>query len=275
MEELQEIICPVCATAVTDEIAACPRCETPHHPDCWEYAGGCAIFGCDSRGWLPAKPEEVQELQKQLNGWNWSFRYHWASYVIMTTSLMTSFASGGINGVLQRTSRGIFSRSQLASTATHFSWNQCLHELYLHGWGIFSTSSFLIPSVYYQYRLERKTDHSLSVPHDKVQDVSDRLTMPRTAQVIKYIYTALRIFSSVTLISSMLLFVPFILGAPLPPVFGKGLGVLFFFLFIVRAMLLPRCSKAQWKHDFNTSPRCRIECWHLSKGRMNRRKIVA
>ena len=41
-----EAICPVCGQAVDANPRVCQRCETPHHADCWEYTGGCAIFGC-------------------------------------------------------------------------------------------------------------------------------------------------------------------------------------------------------------------------------------
>jgi hypothetical protein len=46
---LQEIgVCPVCACSLDDgsELHRCNICLTPHHKDCYEYAGGCAIFGC-------------------------------------------------------------------------------------------------------------------------------------------------------------------------------------------------------------------------------------
>ena len=44
----EHISCPVCACAMTDneELHVCETCDTPHHKDCWEYTGGCAIFGC-------------------------------------------------------------------------------------------------------------------------------------------------------------------------------------------------------------------------------------
>jgi hypothetical protein len=38
--------CPVCAMAIADRQVLCRRCRTPHHPDCWEYAGGCSMFAC-------------------------------------------------------------------------------------------------------------------------------------------------------------------------------------------------------------------------------------
>jgi hypothetical protein len=40
--------CPVCAAPVTDDPIRCARCGVLHHPDCWIYARGCAIFGCRS-----------------------------------------------------------------------------------------------------------------------------------------------------------------------------------------------------------------------------------
>jgi hypothetical protein len=38
--------CPVCGQAVSLSLWTCSRCRTPHHKDCAEYFGGCAIFGC-------------------------------------------------------------------------------------------------------------------------------------------------------------------------------------------------------------------------------------
>lgn len=39
--------CLICAQAIHDATQmACTTCETPHHKDCWEYNGRCALFGC-------------------------------------------------------------------------------------------------------------------------------------------------------------------------------------------------------------------------------------
>jgi hypothetical protein len=53
-----EVRCAVCsqslesagraAAAAGAAARICPRCEAPHHADCWDYNGGCAIFGCGS-----------------------------------------------------------------------------------------------------------------------------------------------------------------------------------------------------------------------------------
>jgi hypothetical protein len=50
--------CPVCGQAVQDQGWSCERCSTPHHDDCVQYFGGCAIFGC--RDGLPPQPLEVK-----------------------------------------------------------------------------------------------------------------------------------------------------------------------------------------------------------------------
>jgi hypothetical protein len=38
--------CPVCRSKILEGGTNCPSCETPHHKECWEYNGKCAIFAC-------------------------------------------------------------------------------------------------------------------------------------------------------------------------------------------------------------------------------------
>jgi hypothetical protein len=45
-----ESLCAVCRHPVYPErLIECHRCETSHHADCWEYNGGCAVYGCRPR----------------------------------------------------------------------------------------------------------------------------------------------------------------------------------------------------------------------------------
>jgi hypothetical protein len=54
--------CPFCQHMVKVKAAsvACPVCHTPHHRDCWEENGGCAVYACPGSGELrreePAPP---------------------------------------------------------------------------------------------------------------------------------------------------------------------------------------------------------------------------
>jgi len=41
--------CPVCGTRMEDLAVRCEACRTPHHQECWEYAGKCSTFGCAGR----------------------------------------------------------------------------------------------------------------------------------------------------------------------------------------------------------------------------------
>lgn len=56
--------CRICGEEMQHEIVVCRRCQTPHHRDCWEYAGGCATYGCREtvylvpRRALPSKASE-------------------------------------------------------------------------------------------------------------------------------------------------------------------------------------------------------------------------
>jgi hypothetical protein len=40
-------ICPVCATPLSEPAWRCDRCRVPHHRECRDYIGRCAIYGCE------------------------------------------------------------------------------------------------------------------------------------------------------------------------------------------------------------------------------------
>lgn len=43
------IICKICGGKVGNEVACCARCFTPHHFDCWSFAGQCSIYACGGK----------------------------------------------------------------------------------------------------------------------------------------------------------------------------------------------------------------------------------
>ena len=70
--------CPVCSTPVGDEARECGLCFTPHHKDCWEYLGGCAVFACrksfDHKELL--NEEEMQKFKADTERWiKWHICY--------------------------------------------------------------------------------------------------------------------------------------------------------------------------------------------------------
>lgn len=41
--------CPVCSTPIGSSRSVCDSCQTPHHPECWEYNEGCAVYACSCK----------------------------------------------------------------------------------------------------------------------------------------------------------------------------------------------------------------------------------
>jgi hypothetical protein len=39
-------VCPVCASALEEDVVRCPACRTSHRRECWRYIGRCAVYGC-------------------------------------------------------------------------------------------------------------------------------------------------------------------------------------------------------------------------------------
>lgn len=54
--------CPVCGEVPrAGDTLACATCLAPHHPECWEFAQGCSLFGCGGQGTIPY-PGDALEL---------------------------------------------------------------------------------------------------------------------------------------------------------------------------------------------------------------------
>lgn len=52
--------CKVCLESIDEgPVIICSSCMTPHHRECWEYAGGCSIFGCGGKRGEHASPSRV------------------------------------------------------------------------------------------------------------------------------------------------------------------------------------------------------------------------
>lgn len=104
--------CPVCAGEIDErQRVVCPRCETPHHLDCYSYNQGCAIFGCDpSRAPTPLakKGTPLSPLAEfRLPQASLTVRLALFGTVVMTTSLGIFFAHGAATVAERPVSRGL------------------------------------------------------------------------------------------------------------------------------------------------------------------------
>lgn len=52
--------CPVCGDGLDAAVVRCDACSTPHHQECWDFAGQCAVYACTGTG--PAAAPEPAEL---------------------------------------------------------------------------------------------------------------------------------------------------------------------------------------------------------------------
>ncbi len=60
-------MCAICQTSITAGEASinCPSCGQPHHRECWDEIGGCAIYGCESA----PKTEKEAPQGPALSAW--------------------------------------------------------------------------------------------------------------------------------------------------------------------------------------------------------------
>jgi hypothetical protein len=57
---VEETECSVCGDPLQEKIVFCTKCKTPHHLDCWQYFGSCAVYGCGQKKYNLARPREQQ-----------------------------------------------------------------------------------------------------------------------------------------------------------------------------------------------------------------------
>jgi hypothetical protein len=43
---VDHVHCQICGEEIMTDMVFCRQCRTPHHRECWEYFGRCAVFAC-------------------------------------------------------------------------------------------------------------------------------------------------------------------------------------------------------------------------------------
>jgi hypothetical protein len=56
IDTLSDVMCSICGHDITTDMVYCKRCKTPHHGECWDYTGGCSVFGCQESQCLRPQP---------------------------------------------------------------------------------------------------------------------------------------------------------------------------------------------------------------------------
>lgn len=60
-------LCAVCQAPLQagEDIVTCPDCEAPYHRECWDYNGGCGLYGCDQA----PETELLQDVEIPVSYW--------------------------------------------------------------------------------------------------------------------------------------------------------------------------------------------------------------
>ena len=56
--------CLICGTDLEVPVFDCPACATPHHSACWQWTGGCAVYGCARRPRTVHERRRDEELER-------------------------------------------------------------------------------------------------------------------------------------------------------------------------------------------------------------------
>src|SRR5688572_17632460 len=78
--------CPVCGSEAGNQPWLCTRCQTPHHDDCAQYFGGCAIYGC--RDSAPPSRIERALWPRALSRIQWLQRIRSVQSLVLTTCVL-------------------------------------------------------------------------------------------------------------------------------------------------------------------------------------------
>lgn len=183
-----EVVCPVCAAALLqgEAVQRCPRCDTPAHRDCWEYVGGCAIFGCTAESAVArVTPGAVEEASLGsrldlgataglLSTYAWTLRLHW-------------WAFAGFNlGLASLVPFGLM--APLGQLLAFFSF------LMVVG-GVVAYLFLTVPLFLLTSLLEMRLSLSLKVPKKGIRGVLDRVEFaPAESQAKRLVDLAPRIY---------------------------------------------------------------------------------
>ena len=159
-------LCPVCGTSIESNPFYCARCETPHHQDCWEYLGGCAVFGCEPGSErLPATQQEWSLLERSAQRALWFYRAYVFSLLGIGVGAAYSFVHGLLPSFFDFGSAGIF--TLVFNILPSLFLLICLMTFLLS----------LLPAIFVRLGLSRSLAGTLSPPQKGRADIIERMEL--------------------------------------------------------------------------------------------------
>ena len=187
--------CPVCGDEITEDFTTCPRCEVPHHRDCWEFSRGCAVYGCKKS---PKKKEPdlgFEELSTRLDRWFCLERLKWWIELAFWSVLSLSFGCFRVYHDIRDLS-GFFLKLAL---------------LALIGYALLWTVVN-----FFRCRLEKSLGTPVAAPPNRAKKVIEivsksksRPILEQAAEVFPFLYLLLATIALFTSQSSPRMFTPF------------------------------------------------------------------
>ena len=250
----ENVRCPVCATNVDFDAVVCPRCSSPHHRECWEYVGGCAIFGCDEQRWRPMSPvataADIDAVCARTEDWLTLFRYHWTTFVIVGIGIVTTLTSHAANALFYAIFPPTTAMLRGMAMVTTYS------EIFFFttaAVGLLAYFALAVPAYLRQRSLEKVMGQALPQPSRSPDAVAERLELPAFGSGVLYMY---KILGAILTGITGLAFATIVLST----LSGNTIGVFSFLLLLfLRVVLIP------W---FHMATRSRVELLVSAQNRM-------
>ena len=150
------------------------RWDTPHHRECWDYVGECAIFGCRPAGAggpgkaLAVAPQDRREVANLARWYTGLFRVHWWGFLAMALPLAWMPVIGLFAFMLRWDLLALaMPFLMLAGAATYFL--------------------LLIPLLGTKWALERRLGAPLRVPRQGTTTLLESMEMSRGGSLLLWV----------------------------------------------------------------------------------------
>ena len=204
-KSVAQIHCPVCATVIKEEPRLCERCETPHHQDCWDYAGGCALFGCRPGKRAIVRNESV-DLIASMNKWMWAYRAYSKCFTMTACTLSLVY----LLGVSMVLISGFFPTNFLALSLLFIL--STVHSFLFLAWFIsaMGMAVFIVPALLARRRVNAILQCNLQSTGVMTRGVLDRLDVKGMSGRLLSCFAPYKRYLDALVIAAWVIFILFI-----------------------------------------------------------------